>query len=158
MANSNPVRSTVREGRSLPTEIKMEQIQDDVYLKPVIEDDALIIALDDLPQGGQQDAGDGRLEDSIASDSREDGSLRKTNADLQAQLDSLTQQFANYRLAVQQTLDKRWGVEGEDDSSGSIVEPQASTSKPRQDDSEYYWESYAYHGTGTCEYLSREFI
>ena len=126
----------------------MEQIQDDVYLRPVLGDDALIISLDDLPQENQQIVDGGRSEDSITGSSREDGNLRKANADLQAQLDSLSQQFANYRLAVQQTLDKRWGVDGDDDSGESLVTTQASTSKPRQDDSEYYWESYAYHGNG----------
>lgn len=141
----NFIRSSVRDGQSLPSEITMEQIQDDVYLRPVLGDDALIISLDDLPQENQQIVDGGRSEDSITGSSREDGNLRKANADLQAQLDSLSQQFANYRLAVQQTLDKRWGVDGDDDSGESLVTTQASTSKPRQDDSEYYWESYAYH-------------
>lgn len=109
---------------------------------PVLPDDALIMCLDDLPSSDAADGGKGKAaENAQAAGSGDD--LASKNADLQAQLDEMTRQFANYRLAVEQTLDKRWHAEDDDSSSTSSVAPP----KEEEDKSKYYWEGYANHGT-----------
>ncbi|KAJ9149295.1 Ribosomal protein arginine N-methyltransferase rmt3 [Pleurostoma richardsiae] len=149
----NFIRHQVHEGISLPEQITLADIQDDKYLKPVIDDDALILALDDLPDpaGEAADAGGQVGDDSAAAaGAPAEGDLRKKNAELQAELESLSRQFANYRLAVQQTLDKRWGVdeEGQEQQPGSSRGQGGKTDPPAEevkDESAYYWESYAHN-------------
>lgn len=96
---------------------------------PVLQDDALIMCLDDLPASS----------DPAAAAPQQAGDA----AALQAQLEDLTKQFANYRLAVEQTLDKRWHADDDDDSSSTSS---AAPKKEKADPSHHYWESYANHG------------
>ena len=58
----------------------------------------------------------------------------------QEELEQVRSQFANYRLAVQETLDRRWG----DDDEAKPPQPQE-----KKDNSNYYFESYAAHGMET---------
>lgn len=62
------------------------------------------------------------------------------NTRLAEELAAVNSQFANYRLAVEQTLDRRWGDDKQDAPTKS---GEAST----KDESQYYWESYAANGT-----------
>lgn len=136
-----PVRSTVKGGKSLPDQITEADFQDDKFLMPVLPDDALIMCLDDLPSSSDVADGKGKaVED--ASKAETVGDAASKNASLQAQLDELNKQFANYRLAVEQTLDKRWHADDDDSSSRSS----ASSKKDKKDESAYYWESYAHNG------------
>lgn len=107
---------------------------------PVLPDDALIMCLDDLPPSDVADGKGKAIEDTQAAGSGDD--LSSKNAALQAQLDDMTRQFANYRLAVEQTLDKRWHAEDDDSSSTSSAPPK----NKKEDNSNYYWEGYANHG------------
>lgn len=103
---------------------------------PVLPEDALIMCLDDLPSSGaEQDKG------KAAETAATDASTSKEAA-LQAQLEDVTRQFANYRLAVEQTLDKRWHAEDDDSSSTSSK----SEKGEKEDSSQSYWEGYANHG------------
>jgi protein arginine N-methyltransferase 3 len=73
--------------------------------------------------------------------------LLQKNAQLQAELEQLAKQFTNYRLAVEQTLDKRWGVdEEESDKGASSSKPGDAHNPQKKDDSAYYFESYASNG------------
>jgi len=77
--------------------------------------------------------------------------LIKRNSELQSELEALAKQFNNYRLAVQQTLDTRWG---EDDTETSTKAPGAPSraqdspdaGKAGNDYSESYFASYARNG------------
>lgn len=105
-------------------------------MKPVIDDDALIMALtelnldDESPENTQQ----------VTSSS----SSRETQ--LEEELEKLKSQFASYRSAVEQTLDQRWGddaaVTTQSEKSRDVDDKGA-----RKDESQYYWESYAANGT-----------
>lgn len=131
----------MKEGKTLPGQISAADIEEDRFLMPVLPDDALIMCLDDLPSSDTADGGKGKaVEHAQAAGSGDD--LTSKNADLQAQLDEMTRQFANYRLAVEQTLDKRWHAEDDDSSSTSSIAPP----KEEEDKSKYYWEGYANHG------------
>lgn len=109
---------------------------------PVLPEDALIMCLDDLPSSdasaqATNDKGKAAAE-SVAPDE-----FPSKEAALKAQLEEVTRQFANYRLAVEQTLDKRWHAEDDDSSSTSSKSDKGGE---KEDSSQSYWEGYANHG------------
>lgn len=157
------VRRSTKEGKALPEKITADDLADDALLIPVLEDDALIFCLDDLPEPGQGEqaaapatatataGADGKApQESGDTPAVED--LLEKNAQLQAELEQLAKQFGNYRAAVEQTLDKRWGVdeEGKDDKaapSSAAGGASAGTGEKKQHDaSAYYFESYDHNG------------
>lgn len=134
----------MHEGSSLPDAISLKDIEDDRYLKPVLDDDALILCLDDLPEPSLA----ANVSEKVLA-SAED--LFKRNVVLQSELEALAKQFNNYRLAVQQTLDTRW-AEDDSDNRGTgtsrEVQPQepVESAKDDKDYSESYFASYARNG------------
>jgi protein arginine N-methyltransferase 3 len=135
----------------LPQEITAEHLADDKLLIPVLEDDALIFCLDELPASAPSPAREqGKAAEAPAAAGHGEApvdELLQKNAQLQAELEQLAKQFTNYRLAVEQTLDKRWGVdeEGETAESSKAAAPVAPEKK-QKDESTYYFESYAHNG------------
>ncbi|KAM0185574.1 hypothetical protein ACHAPQ_008143 [Fusarium lateritium] len=119
----NFVRDHVKTGSPLPENITTKDLEDEKYLRPVLENDALIFSLDEVLETISNEQANGS----------KDGNLKARNRDLEEELEKLRDQFANYRLTVQQTLDKKWG----DDNETSTAE--------KKDDSAYYFESYAAH-------------
>jgi protein arginine N-methyltransferase 3 len=117
----NFIRDHVKNGLSLPKDISSQDLEDEKYLRPVLENDALIFSLDEVLEA-------------ITADQAKDGNLAARNKELEEELEKLRDQFANYRLTVQETLDKRWGDDTE------------TTPTEKKDDSAYYFESYAAHG------------
>lgn len=113
--------------------MELADIENDQYLKPVIDDDALILSLDELDLDGPAARA---TQTQGVSQGATQQSPSELNASLVEELETVKSQFANYRLAVEQTLDKRWG----DDATTS------STSQRPKDPSQYYWESYAANG------------
>ncbi|KAG5930637.1 hypothetical protein E4U42_003607 [Claviceps africana] len=128
----NFVRNHVRDKSTLPKQISCEDIDDERYLSPVIENDAVIFCLDEVLDSATQDH-------QVASDTMKTpvDELLDRNKALESDLHSIREKFANYRLAVEQTLDRRWGV----DDIPSL--PPASRAK---DTSSSYFESYAANG------------
>ncbi|EFQ32148.1 methyltransferase domain-containing protein [Colletotrichum graminicola] len=128
----NFIRQLVHDGATLPEAISADDIADDRFMKPVIEDDALIMALTELDLGDEHS--EAIQQDAKPSSSRE--------VQLAEELEKLKSQFASYRAAVEQTLDQRWGddtaIATQDDSSRDVDNKGA-----RKDESQYYWESYA---------------
>jgi hypothetical protein len=123
----NFVRSHAKEKKALPQEISLKDLEDDRYLKPVLENDALLFTLDEILEESEQSGAEvGSSPDALSA----------RNKDLEAELESLRSQFANYRLAVEQTLDRRWGVDDE--------EPAPKAPAPKRG-GDYYFESYAQH-------------
>lgn len=123
----------MKDGKKLPEQISEADLQDNEKLMfPVLQGDAFIMCLDDLP--GSSGLAEG-------ADSAGTAAQPESNtAALQAKIDELTKQFANYRFAVEQTLDKRWHADDEPSQSS------AGPVKEKKDESQYYWESYASHG------------
>lgn len=117
------VRQRTLDGLAPPQDVTLADIEDDRYLKPVLDDDALVILLDEIDV-------DSAAAPPVAQ-SASPGSIAELNAKLAAELESVNSQFANYRLAVEKTLEKRWGEDS-----------QQVDGKPK-DPSQYYWESYA---------------
>ncbi|KAL8413777.1 hypothetical protein RB594_005136 [Gaeumannomyces avenae] len=133
----NYVRQRALDRAALPAEIKPADLEDDRYLKPVLADDAFIMALDDLPESTALAAGES------AAAGGEADALRSRNVELQAELDRLVRQFADYRTAVQQTLDQRWGEDEGASSTAAVSGAAAAAPAKEVDESKYYWDSYA---------------
>ncbi|KAL7794613.1 S-adenosyl-L-methionine-dependent methyltransferase [Trichoderma ceciliae] len=126
----NFIRSRVRDQQSLPRNLTLADFEDDCYFKPVLENDAFIISLDEILESGLVgvDITTGQLDNSR-------GELLAQKQALEAELESVRTQFSNYRLAVQETLDRRWGDDLEQ------IPPKAAADG--EDRGNYYFESYA---------------
>lgn len=135
------MRKRVSSGQSLPEAISAEDLKDDALLQPVIADDGLIIELDEVlaeTSAPESASGPGESSDALAR-----------NRQLEAELASLQDQFANYRLTVEETLNRRWGY---DPSQSAPDEPEVKNlSKAAIDKG--YWESYA--GRGELSFQGR---
>lgn len=128
----NFLRARVRDSEPISAaDISARDFEDDKYLMPVLENDALLFNLDELLEQEE----DAVVEVPASSD--EPLTPEAQNKQLQAELASLQEQFANYRLAVEQTLDRRWGDDADAKPAGS---------EPKKDNSDYYFESYAANG------------
>lgn len=143
--NASLVRQRVHEGLPVSENISLADIDDDAYLKPVLDDDAVIIGLFDLPDLSVPDA----LLSAPSSDTTAlVNDLLKRNTELQEQLASVMLQHENYRAAVSKTLGERWGDSGGDDNAGKANEAAGKGKgkdgeEEKEDESKYYWESYA---------------
>lgn len=122
----------------MPEQISASDIEDERFMLPVLPEDALIMCLDDLPSSDAAQDTKGKAAETAATDE-----FPTKEAALQAELEEVTRQFANYRLAVEQTLDKRWHAEDDDSSSTSSKSDKGGE---KEDSSQSYWEGYANHG------------
>jgi len=129
----NYIRSRVHNGQKISSNISREDFEDERYLKPVLEDDALLFSLDDLPdvmddgQGANLDKGKGVSDNS--------GELVARVSELEEDLRRIQLQFDNYRATVSETLDERWNTKT----------AEAEKEEKRDDDS-HYFSSYSYNG------------
>ncbi|KAJ4211433.1 Ribosomal protein arginine N-methyltransferase rmt3 [Fusarium solani] len=120
----NFVRDHVKNGSPVPKEISEKDLEDEKYLRPVLENDALIFSLDEVLENITSEGSEGA----------KDSDLVARNKELEEELERVKNQFASYRLTVEETLDRRWG----DDTEPAKTEE-------KKDDSAYYFESYAAH-------------
>lgn len=127
----------MHEGLPVSEDISLSDIDDDAYLKPVLDDDAMIIGLFDLPE---LSAPDTALSAQSGDNAVLVNDLLKRNTELQEQLASVMLQYENYRATVSKTLDDRWGDEKADAAGKGKVNDVVDI---KEDDSKYYWESYA---------------
>ncbi|KAF9869321.1 protein arginine methyltransferase [Colletotrichum karsti] len=124
---STPSQSTINTTYDINT--LQQSVKAFMMVQPVIDDDALIMALADLNLDAEAPGG---AQESKAASSRE--------AELEEELQKLKAQYASYRQAVEQTLDQRWG---DDVPSTSTRRDRSVDKEARKDESQYYWESYA---------------
>ncbi|KAI1084362.1 S-adenosyl-L-methionine-dependent methyltransferase [Whalleya microplaca] len=146
----NFIRQRVHEGLPVSENISSSDIDDDQYLKPVLDDDAVILSLFDLPEL-QQSAGPAQGGDNatLVDD------LLKRNSELQGELARVTEQFESYRAAVKQTLDERWGDADQAEAEASKAAKGKGVEK-KEDASKSYWESYA--GTEIHETMLKDTV
>jgi protein arginine N-methyltransferase 3 len=132
----NFIRSQVHSGNPISSStISREAFEDEKFLKPVLEDDALLFSLDDLPEV-TTGTGEGN---EVATDS---GHLVARVSELEEELRRIQSQFDDYRVTVTQTLDERWKDKSTNGLSGS-----ATTEKEeKRDDDSHYFSSYSYNG------------
>ncbi|KAI0156434.1 S-adenosyl-L-methionine-dependent methyltransferase [Xylariaceae sp. FL1272] len=141
----NYIRQRVHEGLRVSQDITQSDFEDDAYLKPVLDDDAFIMNLFDLPEV-TEDAG-------VAGDSENNAalvhSLIKRNRELEDEISRMATQFDTFRATVSETLDERWGVKDDikdDPMTVPSTSAQAKASEnddKKEDESQYYWDSYS---------------
>jgi type I protein arginine methyltransferase len=130
----NYIRSEVKAGRAVTPSLPKEVLEDDRYLKPVLEDDALLFNLDDLPDVVPLD--EVNTFGIVAADRSTE--LLGRVLELEQELRKTQSQFSNYKVAVQQTLDRRWS-----DEVGTVASRGAGE---KTDYDSSYFSSYAYNG------------
>ena len=143
------VRRSLSNGVPLPQTIEASDFEAETFLKPALEDDALLLCLDDLPQQPMSAQGPDPSPEAGACSSQVT-SLTEKNAALQADLERLTRQFENYRLAVQETLDRRWGDDPAD-PEGAVPAPNPGITTDPTSESDGYFESYAHNGKANSQ-------
>jgi protein arginine N-methyltransferase 3 len=133
----NFIRSQVHSGNPVsPLTIEKESFEDEKYLKPVLEDDALLFNLDELPEVQESSVGKGR---EVAADS---GPLVARISELEEEIRRIQSQFHDYRTTVKETLDERWNNKSTNGSSGS----RNAAKEEKRDDDSHYFSSYSYNG------------
>ncbi|RYO92401.1 hypothetical protein DL766_000371 [Monosporascus sp. MC13-8B] len=146
----NFIRQRVHEGLPVTEDISLANIDSEQYLKPVLDDDAVILGLFDLPEVTAAAAAAAENKDALAAKAAAETSgdnatlvddLLKRNAELQEELARVTAKFDNYRVAVQQTLDQRWGDDA--DAENEAAKSKGKGKEKAEDESKYYWDSYA---------------
>lgn len=124
------MRSEIKKGNREPSISSSALFNDDVYLKPVLDDDALLYSLDDLTDDVEVE--DGKVPN------------EKRILELQEELEKLKNQFSEYRLAVQKSL-------GEQLADVSIDENAAGPGAPKKGKIEEadadYFTSYSFNGS-----------
>jgi protein arginine N-methyltransferase 3 len=126
----NYIRASVKEGNLQPDISSPASFADDKFLQPVLEDDALLFSLDEL---ALSDTG-------AASEQPERQTAEARVTELEAQLSALRAQFADFRLQVDQTLERRWIETAE----APITESSKAAKGPDYDGD--YFKSYSYNG------------
>lgn len=135
----NYIRSEIKSGRLVSSNISLTDFEAEEFLKPVLEDDALLFNLDDLPEIGLERS-NANLDYAGASGSTR---LLTRVVELEEELRKTQSQFSDYRITVMQTLDERWKESslGADSntSNGEVKEAKC-------DDDSHYFSSYSYNG------------
>ncbi|KAF7714577.1 Ribosomal protein arginine N-methytransferase [Penicillium ucsense] len=126
----NYVRSEVKAGNLSPDVSTKEKFADDAYLKPVLEDDAVLYSLDDITEEQNEQTLPGT-------------EAERKVLELQEELERLQTQFSEYRLAVQKSLDDQLNQEDKK------LEPGENAKRPVKDrledaDTDYFT-SYSYN-------------
>ncbi|KAI9765173.1 MAG: hypothetical protein M1840_007766 [Geoglossum simile] len=132
----NYVRSEVKAGNKSPDIAPAAFLEGDKYLRPVLEGDALLFSLDDLPD-------DHGLGDKT---SQSDGSLARI-AQLEEELRRLRSEYADYKLGVMYSSLE--GPLGGSAASAPAVHPDgsktAAAEEPERDDDSHYFTSYSHN-------------
>ncbi|KAJ5683773.1 Ribosomal protein arginine N-methyltransferase rmt3 [Penicillium maclennaniae] len=124
----NYVRSEVKAGNKTPDVSSKAKFADDAFMKPVLEDDALLYSLDDI------------AEDTEAAPGND---AERKVIELQEDLERLQTQFSEYRLAVQKSLADQLNKEDEKLEPGASVKKSPADKIEEAD--EGYFTSYAYN-------------
>lgn len=130
----NFIRSEVKAGNK-PTKFDSAvSFSDDRYLQPVLEDDAVLFSIDDLPTSDHAE------EPPLPS---VEPTSHSETPDLEQQLRTLKVEYEQYRNQVDSILEKRWSS---DDSvaAGSSKQPGNQPSKQDRIDDGYF-DSYSYN-------------
>lgn len=133
----NFIRSQVHSGNLVTSKIPREEFDDEKYLKPVLEDDALLFSLDELPDVVEPEVlnkGKGVVKDPEQ--------LVARVSELEEELRRIQVQFDNYRATVTETLDERWNDKSTAKASGS----ENKMKEEKRDDDSHYFTSYSYNG------------
>lgn len=133
----NYVRSEIKSGRLVSSDILQTDFEIDKYLIPVLQDDALLFNLGDLPGV----ISEGKATDVEPGSCHETAGLLARVAELEEELQKTQTQFLNYRETVARTLDERWN-----DGLLNRGAPDGAAAEEKRDDDSQYFNSYSYNG------------
>ena len=138
----NYVRSEVRnEGQLFQLAIDdASEFQDDRYLIPVLEDDALLYSLEDVLS---PDNLSGQASEQLNSIGTTEKEPVNRVLELEEQLRQLQQQFEDYRQTVDKALESRWNS---NDGSGEEAAQQLKRIGDAEHEDTGYFQSYSYNG------------
>ncbi|KZF25228.1 putative ribosomal protein arginine N-methytransferase rmt3 [Xylona heveae TC161] len=135
----NYIRSQTKAGNVNPDVSSKKVFEDDRYMTPILEDDAVLFELDDIldeptseQSAGAQASG---LEPDVSGKE-----LDKRVKDLEEELEKVTSQFDQYKLLVKDALADRY----DDNDTKASLETSGSR-EPAQDKDAGYFTSYAYN-------------
>ena len=147
----NYIRSEVKNGNINPDLSSVANFQDEKYLKPVLEDDALLFTLDDvLLHLKEQESTSRNLLDTISPEDR--------IARLENELSQVKAQYKSYRQTVEEVVDARWNAAHEALSSDDKNYKQSALSNEQPISEEDYFKSYGDYGKLTPLMLILELI
>ncbi|RKF59117.1 Ribosomal protein arginine N-methyltransferase rmt3 [Erysiphe neolycopersici] len=134
----NFIRAEALEGRTISSSLSKADFEDDLYLKPFLENDAVLYNLDDLPviSGQRHDPASG-IKEIIES---QDSILEIRVSELEEKLRRVEGQFDSYRTSVSRILDERLQAMPSGEASVSKIK-----SKDESDLDSHYFSSYAYN-------------
>ncbi|KAL5365424.1 S-adenosyl-L-methionine-dependent methyltransferase [Aspergillus floccosus] len=133
----NYVRSQVKQGNKNPDVSSKDKFADELYLKPVLEDDALLYSLDDIDDE-EQTAGT---------------EAERRVIELQEDLERLQTQFSEYRIAVQKSMEEQ--LTKEDETLEASGPSKRSQNKANEAESDYFT---SYSGNGIHETMLKDAI
>lgn len=140
----NYIRSEVHTGNEAPNLSSKEAFQEDRFLKPFLDQDALLYSLDDI--AGPFDQPAPAATNGIIEGSSSEDKARNRIAELEEELRCLQKQFSAYRETVDQTLENWWNSEGNSHAdSRKALAPNGIKPVP-QDDDAHYFSSYSSNG------------
>lgn len=141
----NYVRSEVHQGNETPNLSSKAAFEDERYLKPFLDEDALLFSLDDIigPMGQVGPEATNGVKGELPR--TEDLAVTRI-AELEQELYRLQNQFSAYRETVDQTLENRWNSkeDGLENSRNALSQSGVRTA-PRDDDT-HYFSSYSSNG------------
>lgn len=141
----NYIRSEVQHGNETPDLSSREAFQEERYLKPFLEQDALLYSLDDVI-GPLDQVAPAAINGTPGESSWKEDMARNQIAELQEELHRLQKQFSAYRETVDQTLENRWNNEetGMADARNGLA--QSGIKPAPRDDDTHYFSSYSFNG------------
>ena len=137
----NYVRSEERKGtQNVRLVIDDDSVfQDDRYLLPVLEDDALLYSLEDILESDSSDRQ--AVDRPLANGLSEDKTVARV-VELEEELRRLQQQFKDYKETVDKTLESRWNSSDSNDGPSRAAE---NHNESKHEDTDYF-KSYSYNG------------
>lgn len=136
----NYIRSQVKAGNLKPDVSSAALFEDELYMMPVLEDDALLYSLDDISGEKQSDS-------SVAAEGKGQETDKRV-LELQEELERLQGQFADYRSAVKRSMDK----DLEKKEQGLPESEEGESNKVRAEESNYFT-SYAYNSMWNAAFI-----
>lgn len=137
----NFVRTQVKDGLFRP-DVSLENFSEgDTYLKPVIEDDALLYSIDDIFDLAEKEA------QPLRNGNAESVYSHQQVQDMIRQINQLREQVVYYRSALQKTyLEKLEVLERSVQGEPSANSDKHSSPAKENDSDSHYFSSYAHNG------------
>ena len=145
----NYIRTQVKSGTTAIAIQSSSVFEDDCYLQPVLEDDALLYSLGDIIEENDS-RGCRNKNGNVVYSTRDSKIAAVLITELRDELQRLQQEFVAYRSDVVRVLDSKWS---ENQTSLSTLEKDSPQNEPAsipsKDNDSHYFTSYSYNGQET---------